>query len=194
MPKSKPPYPAEFRARMIDLVRSGRSVRGLSREFGVTETTIHSWVRQADLDSGRRKDGLTTEERQELSHAAQGKRPPARGAGHIKKSSGLVRPGGGRAGAQDAFRFVRANQADHAASMSCRMLGISESGFYAWRSRPPSRRATDDAELIVRIKAIHEMSDGTYGAPRIQAELADVDGRIVNRKRVARLMRQAGIA
>src|SRR5438067_10880064 len=51
----------------IDLVRSGRTVRGLSREFGVTETTIHSWVRQADLDSGRRKDGLTTEERQELT-------------------------------------------------------------------------------------------------------------------------------
>lgn len=89
---------------------------------------------------------------------------------------------------------MRANQADHAASMSCRILGISESGFYAWRSRPPSRRATDDGELIVRIKAIHEMSDGTYGAPRIQAELADVDGRVVNRKRVARLMRQAGIA
>src|SRR4051812_49952901 len=67
MPKSKPPYPAEFRSRMIDLVRSGRSVRSLSREFGVTETTIHSWARQADLDSGRRKDGLTTEERQELT-------------------------------------------------------------------------------------------------------------------------------
>lgn len=67
MPKSKPPYAAEFRARMIDLVRSGRSVRSLSREFGVTETTIHSWVRQADLDSGRRKDGLTSEERQELT-------------------------------------------------------------------------------------------------------------------------------
>ena len=67
MPKSKPPYPAEFRARMIDLVRSGRSVRSLAREFGVTETSIHSWVRQADLDGGRRKDGLTTEERQELT-------------------------------------------------------------------------------------------------------------------------------
>src|SRR3954464_14647656 len=67
MPKSKPPYPAEFRARMIDLVRSGRSVRSLAREFDVTETSIHSWVRQADLDGGRRKDGLTTEERQELT-------------------------------------------------------------------------------------------------------------------------------
>ena len=89
---------------------------------------------------------------------------------------------------------MRANQADHPASTSCRALGISESGFYAWRSRPPSRRATDDAALIARIKTIHAMSDGTYGAPRIKAELADVDGRRVNIKRVARLMRQAGVA
>jgi transposase len=50
---------------MIDLARSGRTVRSLSKEFGVTETTIHSWVRQADRDSGRRTDGLTSEERQE---------------------------------------------------------------------------------------------------------------------------------
>ena len=67
MPRTKPPYPAEFRARMIDLARSGRTVRSLAKEFGLTETTIHSWVRQADRDSGRRTDGLTTEERQELS-------------------------------------------------------------------------------------------------------------------------------
>jgi putative transposase len=89
---------------------------------------------------------------------------------------------------------VRANQANHRASTVCHTLGISESGFYAWRKRPPSRRAIDDAALIARMRAIHEMSDGTYGAQRIQAELADIDGRIVNRKRVARLMRLAGIA
>jgi transposase-like protein len=56
-----------LRARTIDLVRSGRSLHGLSRKLGVTETTIHSWVRQGDLDSGRRNHGLTTEERQELT-------------------------------------------------------------------------------------------------------------------------------
>src|SRR4051812_28582368 len=122
MPKSKPPYPAEFRARMIDLVRSGRSVRSLSREFGVTETTIHSWARQADRDSGRRKDGLTTEERQELTQLRRENARLREERDILKKSGGLVRPRGGRAGAQDAFRFVRANQADHAASTSCRTL------------------------------------------------------------------------
>ena len=67
MPRSKPPYPAEFRARMVELARGGRTVRSLAREFGVTDTTIRSWVRQADLDAGRRTDGLTTDEKKELA-------------------------------------------------------------------------------------------------------------------------------
>lgn len=89
---------------------------------------------------------------------------------------------------------MRSNQAVHAIALVCRVIGVSASGYYAWRKRAPSRRATDDAELTERIKAIHAMSDGTYGAPRIRAELADVDGRKVGVRHVARLMRKAGIA
>jgi transposase len=63
----KPPYPAEFRARMVDLVRAGRTQKSLSREFNVSERTIWLWVRQADLDSGLRSDGPTTDEKQELA-------------------------------------------------------------------------------------------------------------------------------
>lgn len=88
---------------------------------------------------------------------------------------------------------MKANQALHSVSVSCRALGVSESGFHAWRQRPPSKRAREDDELLTRIKAIHEMSRGTYGVPRIRKELADVDGRQVNVKRLARLMRKAGI-
>jgi transposase-like protein len=67
MPKSKPPYPADFRARIVELVRSGRTVRSIAREFNVTDTTIRSWARQADLDTGRRSDGLTSDEKLELA-------------------------------------------------------------------------------------------------------------------------------
>ena len=66
MPKSKPPYPPEFRARLIDLVRAGRTPEELGRKFECTAQSIRNWVRQADLDSGQRTDGLTTEERAEL--------------------------------------------------------------------------------------------------------------------------------
>ncbi len=89
---------------------------------------------------------------------------------------------------------MRAVQAVHAVAVACRVLDISVSGYYAWRKRPPSRRAIEDAELTVRIKEIHAMSDGTYGAPNIRAELADVDGRRVGIRHVSRLMRKAGIA
>jgi len=76
--------------------------------------------------------------------------------------------------------------------MMCRVLGVSTSGYYAWRRRCPSARAADDAALTERIKSIHAWSDETYGAPRIHPELAD-EGWRVGRKRVARLMRQVGL-
>lgn len=76
----------------------------------------------------------------------------------------------------------------------CRVLGVSVSGYHAWSRRAPSRRDTEDAKLIARIRAIHEMSDGTYGAPRVRAELVDVDGLTIGVRKVARLMRKAGLA
>ena len=74
----------------------------------------------------------------------------------------------------------------------CRVLGLSRSSFYAHVDRPPSARAQRDAMLTQTIRAIHTRSDGTYGAPRIHAELKD-DGTTIARKRVARLMRAVGI-
>ena len=67
MPKPKPPYPDEYRLKIIGLARSGRTHESLTREFGVTSTTIRNWLRQADLDEGRRKDGLSSDEKQELT-------------------------------------------------------------------------------------------------------------------------------
>ena len=75
----------------------------------------------------------------------------------------------------------------------CRLLGVSASGFYAWRSRGRSTRAIEDIALTARIHAIHRRSRETYGAPRIRAELADAQGVRVGRKRVARLMRAASL-
>src|SRR5436309_15826957 len=66
MPKSHRPYPPEFRRRMIELVRSGRSPEDLARQFEPTAQAIRNWVKQADLDDGRRGDGLTSAERAEL--------------------------------------------------------------------------------------------------------------------------------
>lgn len=74
----------------------------------------------------------------------------------------------------------------------CRVLVVSASGYYAWRKRPPSMRARADAELTSRITAIHQYSRGTYGTPRIHEELLAASIH-VGRKRVARLMKAAGL-
>lgn len=66
MPKSRPPYPAEFRRQMVELVRAGRTPEELSREFEPSAQAIWNWVRQAERDEGRRDDGLTSAERDEL--------------------------------------------------------------------------------------------------------------------------------
>ena len=73
------------------------------------------------------------------------------------------------------------------------MLGVSPSGYYAWRQRVPAQRAQRDAELLERIKAIHTKSRGIYGAPRVHAELRRTYDVHCSRKRVARLMREAGL-
>ena len=74
----------------------------------------------------------------------------------------------------------------------CRVLKVSPSGYYAWLKRPPSGRARADAVLKARVEQIHQHSRGTYGAPRIRAELAE-EGRGVSRKRIARLMLELGV-
>ena len=74
----------------------------------------------------------------------------------------------------------------------CRALGVSRSGYYAWCRRGPSQRQQANQALLRRIRTIHEGSGGTYGAPRVHAELTD-EGFAVSRKRVARLMRLDGL-
>ena len=66
MPKSRPPYPPEFRRRIVELVSKGRTPEELARQFEPSAQAIRNWVKQAGLDAGERTDGLTTEERDEL--------------------------------------------------------------------------------------------------------------------------------
>lgn len=88
---------------------------------------------------------------------------------------------------------MKANQATLPVRVMCRLLKVSVSGFYAWSRRPSSTRARADIGLSARIHAIHRRSRETYGAPRIHAELRMEHGCCVGRKRVARLMRAAGL-
>lgn len=90
------------------------------------------------------------------------------------------------------FAFIDAEKARFPVAVLCEVLGVSRSGYYAWCKRPEPARRRRDAQLTARIAAIHTRSRGTYGSPRIHAELA-AQGHRVGRKRVARLMNQRGL-
>ncbi len=90
------------------------------------------------------------------------------------------------------FGFIDAERAYLPVSLLCRMLGVSRSGYYAWRERPPSKRSREDAALTEKIREVHQRSRETYGYPRVHAELRALDVRC-GRRRVARLMREAGL-
>jgi putative transposase len=87
---------------------------------------------------------------------------------------------------------VRAKQAEHPVATMCRVLEVSTSGYYAWVKREPSKRAREDEVLRKKIEVIHRESRGTYGRPRVHAELEE-DGVHVGCKRITRLMRVAGL-
>ena len=99
---------------------------------------------------------------------------------------------GGEPTPQVIYAFIETEKANHRISRMCRVLKVSKSGFYGWRDRPPSDRARADAMLLEKIARIHRDSRETYGAPRIHFELRVLGVRCA-RKRVARLMREAGL-
>ena len=93
------------------------------------------------------------------------------------------------------YRHISAERAhcNHPVSLMCELLGVSESGYWAWCTRPPSDRELSDAWLTERIRAIHAASIGRYGSPRVHRSMLAREGIHVGEKRVARLMALAGL-
>jgi len=91
------------------------------------------------------------------------------------------------------FAFIQAEKATFPVTVLCRVLGVSRAGFYAAQRRPVPLRVTEDARMAAQIAAIHQASRRCYGSPRVHAELR-AHGQCTSRKRVARLMRCAGLA
>ena len=144
MPKSHKPYPAEFRQRLMDMVRAGRTPEELAEKFEPTAQSIRNWAAQADRDAGRR--------RWPDDRGARGTPPaPARSEDApeereiLKKAAAWFARETGRS--RRRIRIVRVHQATHPITTLCRVLGVSASGYYAWAVRPASEHATADAAL-----------------------------------------------
>src|SRR5689334_9257744 len=91
------------------------------------------------------------------------------------------------------YQFIEQHKQEFPVVVMCQVLGVSESGFYAWRKRPACRRQREDAQLTQEIRQVYATHRGRYGSPRIHRELRD-QGRSISRKRVARLMCEAALS
>lgn len=89
------------------------------------------------------------------------------------------------------YELIEAEKTSFPVHLMCRMLGVSRSGYYGWRDRPPCERSRQDAALTEKVREIHQRGRQTYGSPRVHAELRMLGARC-SRKRVERLMREAG--
>src|SRR5437870_785939 len=91
------------------------------------------------------------------------------------------------------YRFIERYKQEFAIAVMCDVLGVSESGFYAWRKRPVSSHHREDAHLIHKLRQAFDKHKGRYGSPRLHKELQE-EGISCSRKRVARLMREGDLA
>ena len=146
------------------------------------------WLRQADADVGRGQPGdLTTDEREELRRLRR-ENQVLRQEREILKSRSLLRAGD----LVSRYRFIHEEQARAPLVLLCRVLHVARSAYYVWVRRGATARARADQALTEQIASVHARSRRTYGAPRIHAALR-AQGTRCARKRVARLMRAAGL-
>ena len=185
------PYPPEFRQRALDLVRSGRPVPEVGRLLGVAESCLYRWKRQDLVDRGL-KPGTGQAESAELAAARKKIRDLEEENKILRMAAAAVEE---VVPPKERFRLVAELHGDGVrVRQACYALGVSTSGYYEWKSRAPSARSIRHAWLTDLTGQVHGASYGTYGRPRVLAELQQAHGITAGRNTVALLMRRAGIS
>jgi transposase len=143
MPRPRRFFPPEYKAEVVELIRTtGKTVGQVARELDLTETAVREWVKRADLDAGRRTDGLTIAERDELRRLRRENRDLGEEREILRKAA-VSSPG--ETGHRELLPADRRGEAHHQVSRRCRVLGVARAGSDAWAAGPPSRRTLDDA-------------------------------------------------
>lgn len=186
-------YAPQFRAMVVDQVRAGSRVAEVAAAVDVGEATVYRWVRQERIDRGELV-GTSTADNAELQAARrriaelESELAIVRRASALFEEGRVVRP-------KAVFGIVATLATEgHGSKRVCRLLHVAPSGFFRWRSQPPSDRAIRRAWLADVIVEIHERSRRTYGWRRIRAELADHYGQVVNKKLIRALMAERGLS
>ena len=187
MPRS---YSPEFRRKVLDLLKAGRTVPQLVRDLQISDQTIYNWRRQELIDTGQ-MPGVTSTDQVELVAARRRIAELETELAVHRRATELLKevvPPKGR------YAVIAVMAAEGLpVDVCCRVVDVSVSGYYAWRCRPPSARSLRHAWLTDQIRAAHDASRGTYGALRVHAELTLGQGIVVGHNAVEMLMRRAGI-
>lgn len=183
-------YPPEFRRKVLDLLKAGRSVAQIASDLQISDQTIYVWRRQELIDTGQ-VPGITSGDQQELTAAR-------------RRIAELELELAAHRRAAELLKEVMPPKVGYAAvktmvaegipiTVGCRVVGVSESGYYAWRDRPAAPRSIRHAWLTDMIRDIHTASRGTYGSRRVHAELRLGRGIVVGHGAIELLMHRAGI-
>ena len=187
------PYPLEFRRQMVALVRSGRTAYDLTARGSACQREIDPshWVAQAEQEEGDR-EVLKPDERAELERLRRENRQLKLEREILSKAAAWFARE--TSGIKIEKILIREREPGRISDSHTIMPGpaISTSGYYAWAKRSAVAGCGGMRVLLAEIRMAHVASHGTYGAPRIQIDLAEKGFR-VGRKRVARLMAAAGI-
>ena len=185
------PYPPEFRQRALDLVRSGRPVPEVAKLLGIAESCLYRWKKQDLIDRGL-EPGTSQAESAELVAARQKIRDLEEENKILRKAAAAVRE---VVPPKERYRLVAELHSDGVrVRQACYALDVSPSGYYDWKTRAPSARSIRHAWLTDLIGQVHDASYGTYGQPRVRAELQRTHGLVVGHNTVMLLMRRAGLS
>jgi len=189
MAKKGEKYSEEFKSDAVRMMRNrgDRSVAEVADDLGVPQSALYRWAAEVDEATvAKRNDkGETLEDevrrlRKENDRLRMEKAILKKAAAFFAKDN------------EYSYRFILSGKADFEVRLMCQVLGVSPSAYYEWEREQESQHARRDNELLELIRALFAQFRARYGAPRIHGELAKV-GINVSRKRVARLMREAGI-
>jgi putative transposase len=183
-------YSPEFRRKVLDLLKAGRSVAELVRDLDISDQTIYNWRRQERIDTGQ-LPGVSSTDQAELVAARRRISELETELAIHRRAAELLKEAVPPKGRYAAIKTMAAEGLP--VEVCCRVLDVSVSGYYAWLTRPPSPRSLRHAWLSDQIRAVHAASRGTYGSRRIHAELRLGRGIMVGYHAVAMLMRRAGI-
>jgi transposase InsO family protein/transposase-like protein len=164
-------------------IKSGQRGTQIAAELGVSYPSLKDWKRRYMGDATPARAGLAEENRAlkiELARVREQRDILKKNAGHPLRT------------VEERYPRIERMKGQHSIAQWCATLGVRASGYYAWVQAPPSRREQQDARLCSQIQALHTRPRGRYGAPRVRAALVQ-QGEFHGTKRIARLMKQAGL-